>query len=97
MPEHEHHHSHGGKSIHCGEGLNCADCGNDHAFAKKELIALMRYMVDHNTAHTQELAELAGKIGAMGEPGAYEQIMQVVYDFEQSNLRLAAVLAALDA
>ena len=59
------------------------------------MIALMRYMVGHNTAHANELAQLAGKLKEMGENVAYEQVMQAVSDFEKGNMRLSMVLAGL--
>jgi hypothetical protein len=58
-------------------------------------MALMKYMVSHNTAHANELAELAGKLNEMGDKTAYEQVMLAVSDFEKGNLRLSTVLAAL--
>ena len=64
---------------------------------KTELIALMKYMVGHNAAHANELAQLAGKLKDMGESVAYEQVMQAVSDFEKGNMRLSTVLAALNA
>lgn len=94
---HEHTHSHGCEGIHCGEGINCAECGHEHVSPREELMALMKYMVNHNTAHANELAELAKQLQTMGENTAYEQVMQAVSDFEKGNLRLSTVLSALDA
>jgi len=59
-------------------------------------VALMRYMVGHNTAHANELAQLAGRLKEMGDVTAYEQVMQAVSDFEKGNIRLSTVLAALN-
>lgn len=93
---HDHGHSHGcGEHIHCGEDHNCAECGHAHVSPKEELIALMKYMVGHNTAHANELAQLASQLEKMGEKTAYEQVMQAVSDFEKGNLRLSAVLSAI--
>ena len=56
---HEHEHDHAcGEHIHCGENVNCADCGHAHVSPREELIALMKYMVGHNAAHANELAQL---------------------------------------
>lgn len=94
---HPHTHDHGcGEHIHCGEEHNCAECGHAHAAPREELIALMKYMVGHNTAHANELAQLAKQLQDMGENVAYEQVMQAVSDFEKGNLRLSTVLAALN-
>ena len=60
------------------------------------MVALMKYMVGHNAAHANELAQLAGKLKDMGENVAYDQVMLAVSDFEKGNMRLSTVLAALN-
>lgn len=72
----------------------CAGCDGD---PRAEIAALMKYMVGHNAAHAGELAQLAGRLRDMGDAAAYEQVMLAVSDFEKGNLRLSAVLAAMDA
>ena len=62
----------------------------------EELMALMKYMVNHNTAHANELAALAVQFQQAGNRVAYEQVMAAVSDFETGNLRLSAVLASLE-
>ena len=96
---HEHHHDHDHHHHdHCpgqeGCGHECGSCPS--ADPKAELIALMKYMVNHNAAHANELAQLAKKLQDMGEGVAYEQVMQAVSDFEKGNMRLSTVLAALN-
>ena len=94
---HDHPHPHDHEHPHCEQGscAGCAGCGD--VDPKAELIALMKYMVGHNAAHANELAQLAGKLKDMGESVAYEQVMQAVSDFEKGNMRLSTVLAALNA
>ena len=95
--EHHHDHDHGHEHHHHGcEPSACASCGGcgQHT-PKEELVALMKYMVNHNTAHANELAELAKKLGDMGDKMAYEQVMLAVSDFEKGNLRLSTILAAM--
>ena len=102
---HDHDHTHGHAHPHEHEHASCAgqeSCGHDCASCasadpKAELIALMKYMVGHNAAHANELAQLAGKLQERGESVAYEQVMQAVSDFEKGNMRLSTVLAALNA
>lgn len=93
LPDHEHH-THA--NLHSGEHFNCADCGYEHDTTMEELKALLKYMVGHNTAHAEELKELAGKLQAQGETSACGQIMQAVGDFEKGNQRLSDVLTALN-
>ncbi len=61
----------------------------------EELVALMKYMANHNAAHAQELATLAKQLDEAGQHMAYEQVMLAVSDYEKGNMRLSAVLAAL--
>lgn len=87
---HEHTHDHGCAG-HCG---SCdTACGHTPL---EELMALMKYMVDHNTAHANELAQLAEKLRQSGNAAAGEQVLAAVSDYEKGNLRLSAVLASLD-
>ena len=100
--EHPHHHDH----LH-GEGHShdhdhdcsgqCGSCqsGCQHT-PMEELMALMKYMVNHNAAHANELAALAVQFQQAGNRVAYEQVMAAVSDFETGNLRLSAVLASLE-
>lgn len=90
---HEHHHDHACEG-HEGCGHDCASCGEIDP--KAELIALMRYMIGHNTAHAQELVQLAEKLRGMNDAVACEQVLSAVADFEKGNMRLSTVLAALE-
>lgn len=91
---HDHHHDHEHEHCHESCGHDCAGCAS--ADPKAELIALMKYMVGHNAAHANELAQLAGKLKDLGDHTAYEQVMLAVSDFEKGNMRLSTVLAALN-
>ena len=89
---HTHSHEACAEHTHCG---SCEGCG-PHS-PKEELMALMKYMVGHNTSHANELANLAKQLQDLGETAAYDQIMLAVSDFEKGNLRLSTVLASLQA
>ena len=96
---HTHDHLHDGHTHHdhshdCACG--CESCGSkcEHT-PMEELLALMTYMANHNTAHANELANLAKQLHDMGSHAAYEQVMAAVSDYEKGNLRLRAVLASL--
>ena len=83
---HAHSHAHGDHDHHHhGGALAPID----------ELLALMKYMVSHNDAHCQELAELADQLKEAGRSRAYRQLMEVVADFDMVNARLDAVLKEL--
>lgn len=87
-----HHDGHSHDGAHCHDcGHDCAECADPMA----ETLALMQYMVKHNTAHAAELAQLAKKLDELGNHAASEQVLAAVSEFEKGNLRLSAVLAAL--
>ncbi len=90
-----HHHEHHDHNQDCSG--SCQNCGTPCQHTPmEELLALMKYMVGHNAAHAQELAQLAVQLEQAGSHMAYEQVMAAVSDFEKGNLRLSAVLASLD-
>ena len=86
-------HSHGGLT-------HSHDHGHDHHHhggepPMDETLALMKYMVSHNDAHAQELAELADGLKQSGKDRAYRRLMSAVADFDMANAQLAAVLKEL--
>ena len=95
---HEHLHEHGHDHSHSHDcSGSCEGCASacQHT-PMEELMALMKYMVGHNTAHAKELADLAAQLDKAGNHAAYEQVMASVSDFEKGNMRLSMVLASLD-
>ena len=104
--EHTHQHPHDHDSLHaegaehthshdCGGHCHSCEGGCEHT-PMEELLALMKYMVGHNTAHANELADLAKQLEKAGNHAAFEQVMAAVSDFEKGNLRLSAILSSLD-
>ena len=82
---HVHSHSHGEHDHHHGAGDTPMD----------ELLALLKYTVQHNDAHAQELAELADQLRCAGKSSAYKKVMDAVADFDIANARLDAVFSEL--
>ena len=80
-----HSHNHGRHEHHHGVG----DAPMD------ELLALLKYTVQHNDAHAQELAELAGQLRGAGKSAACKKVMDAVADFDMANARLDAVFSEL--
>ena len=86
-------HSHGGHSHAHGHGHTHS---HDHnATPMEELLALMKYMVTHNDAHAQELAELADQLKSAGKGRAYQKLMDAVASFDMANAQLDAVFKEL--
>lgn len=89
-------HSHGGLTHSHSHGYE----EHDHTPAEnttplEELLVMMKYLVAHNDAHAQEVAELAGQLLTAGKNRAYDQIMDAVSDFDMVNAKLDAVLKEL--
>ena len=91
-----HTHSHGGLT-HCHTH---GEEDHDHlplenATPLEELLVMMKYLVSHNDAHAQEVADLARNLMAAGKDVAYDEIMDAVSDFDMVNAKLAAILSKL--
>ena len=96
-------HSHGG-IVHSHGGLTHShshgDEIHDHNPGKEstplvELLVMMKYLVSHNDAHAQEVADLATELLSAGKHTAYDEIMDAVADFDMVNAKLAAILGRL--
>ena len=95
---HGHSHSHGGLT-HChthGDEAH-SHVPAENATPLEELLVLMKYLVSHNDAHAQEVADLARELMSAGKNTAYDQVMDAVSDFDMVNAKLAAILEQLSA
>ena len=98
-------HSHSGTTHSHGGLTHCHTHGeeeHDHlpgenATPLEELLVMMKYLVSHNDAHAQEVADLARELMVAGKDVAYDEIMDAVSDFDMVNAKLAAVLSKLTA
>ena len=84
-------HSHGGHS-HVHDHTHSHDHSGE---PMDEMLALMKYMVAHNAAHAQELAELADQLKEAGKNRAYQKVMDAVASFDMANAQLDAVFKEL--
>lgn len=88
-------HSHGGFAhSHTHDGLDHTHGMGDTPL--EELLALMKFMVNHNDVHAQELAELASQLKDTGRSHAYRQLMDAVVSFDMANAQLDAVMKELE-
>jgi demethylmenaquinone methyltransferase/2-methoxy-6-polyprenyl-1,4-benzoquinol methylase len=94
-------HSHDGDVEHTHGGLTHShahgDMDHEHhldenATPLTELLVMMKYLVSHNDAHAQEVADLARNLQGAGRIDVYDEIMDAVADFDMVNAKLAAVL-----
>lgn len=81
-------HSHGGVT-HSHDEPDTSDT------PMEEVLALLKFMVAHNDAHAQEVADLAQQLRQAGKVRACEQIMDAVTDFDMVNAKLDAVFKEL--
>ena len=81
MHTHEHDHSHAHPHGH-----------GPAAASPEETLALLRYMLDHNRHHADELHELAHGVS---DESARDLIHEAVDALNESNLRLEEALALL--
>ena len=92
-----HGHSHGGLThshVHGDEDYEHVMPG-ENSTPLEELLVLMKYLVSHNDAHAQEVADLAQELLNAGKDTAYTQVMDAVSDFDMVNAKLAAILTQL--
>ena len=77
---HEHHHE------HHEEGENTI----------KQTLALLRYMLDHNRHHAEELHDLAHQLNGQGKEAAADRIHEAIHSFNEGNDLLEQALAAIE-
>ncbi len=97
-------HSHDGAVAHTHGGLTHShvhgDADHEHVLDEnatplEELLVMMKYLVSHNDAHAQEVADLARSLQGAGKYGVYDEIMDAVADFDMVNAKLDAILGQL--
>lgn len=94
--DHDHHHSHSHDHDHsheCGHDCQCG-CG-ETCDCTPETVALLSYMLDHNTHHAVELDQMADNLSKMGMTSVAKQIKDAVSDFQKGNLRLSLALTLM--
>ena len=89
-------HSHGGLTHSHTHGDEAHDhLPGENATPLEELLVMMKYLVSHNDAHAQEVADLAQELMVAGKDVVYDEIMDAVSDFDMVNAKLAAILNQL--
>ena len=97
-------HSHDGAVPHTHGGLTHSHVHgeeehehvlDENATPLEELLVMMKYLVSHNDAHAQEVADLARNLQGVGKYSVYDEIMDAVADFDMVNAKLDAILSQL--
>ena len=91
-------HTHGGLThSHAHGDLEHEHVLDENATPLEELLVMMKYLVSHNDAHAQEVADLARNLQGVGKIDVYDEIMDAVADFDMVNAKLAAIHERLSA
>lgn len=89
-------HSHGDGFLHSHPHQQAhSHSGSDQPSQLEELLALLKFSVNHNDAHAQELAELAAQLRQAGRAASAQKLMSAVTDFDMVNAQLEAVVREL--
>ena len=97
-------HSHDGAVPHTHGGLTHSHVHgeeehehilDENATPLEELLVMMKYLVSHNDAHAQEVADLARNLQGAGKYSVYDEIMDAVADFDMVNAKLDAIHSQL--
>ena len=97
-------HAHDGAVFHSHGGLTHSHIHgeeehehilDENATPLEELLVMMKYLVSHNDAHAQEVADLARNLQGAGKYSVYDEIMDAVADFDMVNAKLDAILNKL--
>ena len=89
-------HTHGGLThSHAHGELEHSHIPDENATPLEELLVMMKYLVSHNDAHAQEVADLARSLKGQGKYEVYDEIMDAVADFDMVNAKLDAILNRL--
>lgn len=74
---------------------NCQKHEYMNKSSEYELAALIKYMINHNASHTNELSELAEKLSKEDQGEAYNFVKEAISDFEAANEKLSLALEAM--
>lgn len=84
MHDHSHGHEHQHEHINV-EGEN----------AVEQTIALLKYMIEHNRHHAEELHDLAHQLNGQGKEAAADRIHEAIHSFNEGNDLLEQALVAI--
>ena len=86
--DHGHHHHDHDHEHHHHDHSHPHDHSHSHDEDNKDL-ALLKYMVDHNEHHAEEIANMAKALRDAGKISAAEELEAGVADFECGNAHLS--------
>lgn len=87
---HEHEHDHAHEHTHDG----CIH-GEQKAQSAEENVALLKYMLEHNRHHGEDLHELYHSLEEAGKADAAKLVSDALHFFDHGNEKLAEALKLL--
>jgi hypothetical protein len=90
--EHPHEHSH----THAREQVHSHEHSHGGFESVEQAAALMKYMLEHNRHHADELHDVCHKLEDMGRDAAAEKLGSALEAYNRGNDALAQALAALE-
>lgn len=83
----------GGSTMHDHSHEHRHEAGENNAM---QTVALLRYMLDHNRHHAEELHDLAHQLNGQGKEAAADRIHEAIHSFNEGNEFLQQALAAME-
>lgn len=69
---------------------------NNDFSSLEEIVAMLKYMTNHNASHTNELLSIADKLKTIDNEEAYTKIMSAIDEYKKGNDYLAQALDSLE-
>lgn len=85
MHDHSHGHEHQHEHLHDGGEINI-----------EQTLALLKYMLEHNRHHAEELHDLAHQLNGQGKEAAADRIHEAIHSFNEGNDLLEQALDAIE-
>ncbi len=86
---HDHEHSHADSHCHTD---GCEACEASGEQCKDETLALLSYMIQHNTHHAAETDEMANRLEQNGMADVAKQMREGVSAYQKGNMYLSVAL-----
>lgn len=64
--------------------------------SKEELIAMLKYMVNHNESHANELEKINHTVNHLGNKNAFDEIEKAIAEYNNGNQHLANALKMIE-
>lgn len=91
---HGHEHTHEDGTVHSHTHAHSHEESSCDGDSRSKTLALLKYMLDHNGHHAEELAEMADSLE--NDKAVAEEILEAVAEFRKGNERLANAVKLME-